>query len=103
MQVRHVVGLTLLLAAVPLQMYLMKYNQDFRDLVSGIVKNLPNDLLQLSTDYVTGYVHAASKCLIPLNNLNLFWNRVYYYQSVFLFRSVKCKYDDIDDFDIIPT
>ncbi|CAI6343498.1 unnamed protein product [Macrosiphum euphorbiae] len=64
MQVRHVVGLTVLLvAAVPLQMYLMRYNRDFRDLVSEIAKNLPNDLLQLSTDYVTGYVGTANNYL----------------------------------------
>lgn len=59
MQVRHVVGLTLLLAvAVPLQIYLLKYNQDFRNVVSGIVKNLQDDLLQL----VTEYVDADGKC-----------------------------------------
>ncbi|KAL4121239.1 hypothetical protein QTP88_013791 [Uroleucon formosanum] len=64
MQVRHVVGLVLLMAAaVPLQMYLIKYNQDFRDLVSEINKNLPNDLLQLSTGYVTEYVHAVNHYL----------------------------------------
>lgn len=94
MQVRHVVGLVLLMAAaVPLQMYLIKYNQDFRDLVSEINKNLPNDLLQLSTGYVTEYVHAVSKCLIPLNNLKPFLKLgMYYCQSAFLFRSVKRKY-----------
>ncbi|KAL5243449.1 hypothetical protein ACI65C_010859 [Semiaphis heraclei] len=55
MQVRHVVGLTLLVAAaVPLQLYFLKYNQDFRNVVSGIAKNLQADLLQL----VAGYVDA---------------------------------------------
>lgn len=56
MQIRHVVGLMLLLAAVPLQMYLTKYSKDFRDLVSTIVSNLP----QVSIN-VTGYVRATSK------------------------------------------
>ncbi|XP_026805044.1 uncharacterized protein LOC113548385 isoform X2 [Rhopalosiphum maidis] len=59
MQVRHVIGLILLLAAMPLQLYLMKYNQNFRNLVSEIVKNLSSDLLQLSID-VAGYVSLAS-------------------------------------------
>lgn len=68
MQVRHVVGLTLLVAAaVPLQLYFLKYNQDFRNVVSGIAKNLQADLLQL----VAGYVDADGKFLILLNNLKL--------------------------------
>lgn len=60
MQIRHVIGFTLLLVAVPLQLYLMKYNQDFRHLVSEIVKNLTDDLLQLSSDYVTGCVSTTN-------------------------------------------
>ncbi|XP_026805043.1 uncharacterized protein LOC113548385 isoform X1 [Rhopalosiphum maidis] len=62
MQVRHVIGLILLLAAMPLQLYLMKYNQNFRNLVSEIVKNLSSDLLQLSID-VAGYVSLAKNYL----------------------------------------
>lgn len=62
MQVRHVIGLILFLAAVPLQMYLMKYNQHFKDLILEIVKNLPDGLLQLS-NFVAGYVWVAKNYL----------------------------------------
>ncbi|CAH1724528.1 uncharacterized protein LOC114120710 [Aphis gossypii] len=62
MQVRHVIGLMLFLAAVPLQMYLMKYNQNFKDLTLEIVKNLQDGLLQLS-NFVAGYVWVAKNYL----------------------------------------
>ncbi|XP_025405484.1 uncharacterized protein LOC112679784 isoform X2 [Sipha flava] len=55
MQLRHIIGLTLLISAVPLQMYLMKYNQEFRDLVSEIVKTLPVSMQELTID-LTEYV-----------------------------------------------
>ncbi|KAE9528137.1 hypothetical protein AGLY_012559 [Aphis glycines] len=62
MQVRHVIGLILFLAAVPLQMYLIKYNQNFKDLTLEIVKNLPDGLLQLS-NFVAEYVWVAKNYL----------------------------------------
>ncbi|XP_025208015.1 uncharacterized protein LOC112603582 [Melanaphis sacchari] len=67
MQVRHVIVLMLLLAAVPLQMYLIKHNQNFKHLVSEIVKNIPNDLLQLSI-HVAGYIHVAKNYLLSTFN-----------------------------------
>lgn len=63
MQLRHVIGLTLLIGAVPLQMYLMRYNQNFRDLVSEVVKRLPVAMQELTVD-LAGYAGVASKCAL---------------------------------------
>lgn len=62
MQVRHVVGFVMLVAAVPLQMYLMKYNENFKSLVSEIVENINlTECLSGLSDNFTEYFNAASK------------------------------------------
>lgn len=60
MRARYVVGILILVAAVPLQVYLMKYNRDFRNLVLEIAEKLPEPLQGLSVDF-TDYVRTASK------------------------------------------
>ncbi|XP_015379260.1 PREDICTED: uncharacterized protein LOC107173291 [Diuraphis noxia] len=74
MQVRLVVGLTLLLAtsAVLLKMYLLKYNQDFRNLVSEITKSLQDDLLHLVTEYVDDEIESPEDQEIPENLIRNF-------------------------------
>lgn len=62
MQARYVIGIVILIATVPLQFYLMKYNQDFKNLVVEITKKLPDPLQGLSVD-LTDYVNTASKYL----------------------------------------
>ncbi|VVC41469.1 Hemimethylated DNA-binding domain [Cinara cedri] len=58
MELRRFVGLALLIAAVPLQMYLMNNNENFKELVADIVKTLPENIRGLTVD-LTEYVKAA--------------------------------------------
>jgi len=102
MQFRHI-GLLLFLAAIPLQIYLMKYNDDFKDLTSRILIILQDYLLQLSNG-VTGYVSTAGKCTYDFRKTVKTFLKLcilYYYQKVLLFRTVKCKCNDTGDFDIV--
>lgn len=64
MQFRHFVGLAALIAAVPLQMYLMKYNENFKALVAEIVEKLPEYVRNSSVVDVTEYVGTASKRIL---------------------------------------
>lgn len=63
MQVSHVVGLVLLIASVPLQMYLMKHNENFKQLVAEIVQMLPKQMQGVTID-LTDYVKTTSKYVV---------------------------------------
>lgn len=63
MQVTHVVGLVLLIASVPLQMYLMKHNERFKELVSEIVQMLPKTMQGVTID-LTDYVKTTSEYVV---------------------------------------